>query len=157
MKTNMKFLVDSDGNKFWYNENNQLHREGGPAVEWLNGCSMWYYNGYLHRVDGPAFELPSGSKFWYFRGSYHREDGPAIEYFDRSVKWYLNGNNMSKSKYFFRIRETITKKIGKEIAEMFEFDWKNHFKAIVLADYIEEQGDTKTANQIRNLIKFASC
>ena len=29
--------IDQDGTKRWYNEQDQLHRDDGPAVEWVNG------------------------------------------------------------------------------------------------------------------------
>ena len=29
----------------WYDENNQLHREDGPAVRWADGGESWYYHG----------------------------------------------------------------------------------------------------------------
>lgn len=33
---------------------NLLHREDGPAVEYLTGVTEWWLNGSLHRLDGPA-------------------------------------------------------------------------------------------------------
>ena len=47
------------------NENGQLHRENGPAIEHSNGSKYWYLNGKLHRENGPAIKHPDGSKFWY--------------------------------------------------------------------------------------------
>ena len=38
----------------WYNEQNQLDREDGPAVEYANGTKYWYRNDQRHREDGPA-------------------------------------------------------------------------------------------------------
>lgn len=29
----------------WYNQQDQLHRENGPAVELANGYKYWYLNG----------------------------------------------------------------------------------------------------------------
>ena len=29
----------------WYNLKGQLHREGGPAIEYANGTKSWYLNG----------------------------------------------------------------------------------------------------------------
>jgi hypothetical protein len=49
----------------WYNEDNKLHREDGPAIEWANGGKSWYINDKLHREDGPAIEYTDGSKYWY--------------------------------------------------------------------------------------------
>ena len=43
--TKQKPVVDSNGTKHWYNENGELHREDGPAVEWGDGSKEWYING----------------------------------------------------------------------------------------------------------------
>jgi glucan-binding YG repeat protein len=38
-----EYTVRADnGNRFWLNEDGQMHCEHGPAVEWSNG-SKWYY------------------------------------------------------------------------------------------------------------------
>jgi len=37
--------VDFDGNIFWNNKRNQLHRVDGPAVEYTNGYKEWHING----------------------------------------------------------------------------------------------------------------
>ncbi len=57
----------------------------------INGTKEWYLNDKLHREDGPAIEYVDGSKAWYRNGKLHREDGPAIEYVDGSKLWFLNG------------------------------------------------------------------
>jgi hypothetical protein len=84
-------IVDSEGNKKWYNSDGKLHRTDGPAVEYINGDKIWYLNGKKHREDGPAFEWLDGSKAWYINGKKHREDGPAFECSNGSKEWYLNG------------------------------------------------------------------
>jgi hypothetical protein len=83
--------VDSYDNKKWYNKDGKLHREDGPAIEWINGNRTWYFNGKLHREDGPAIEYANGDKKWYFNDRCHREDGPAIERVNGHKGWYLNG------------------------------------------------------------------
>ena len=52
----------------WFNLNDQLHREDGPAIEGVNGSKEWYINGQKHREDGPAIEFSSGYKAWYLKG-----------------------------------------------------------------------------------------
>ena len=37
--------IDMGGNRFWYNDVNQWHRIGGPAVELWNGRKKWYLDG----------------------------------------------------------------------------------------------------------------
>ncbi|MDP2696092.1 MAG: hypothetical protein Q8O87_02455 [bacterium] len=92
---------------------NLLHRENGPAVEYLNGTKewrikgklhredgpaiesaeskWWYKNGAIHRDDAPAVEFANGNKFWCKNGKYHRADGPAIEYANGHTEWYFHG------------------------------------------------------------------
>ena len=55
------------------------------------GDKEWYLNGNLHREDGPAVEYISGTKYWYINGLLHREDGPACEYFHGIKEWYYQG------------------------------------------------------------------
>jgi len=60
--------IDDAGNKFWTNENGNLHRDEGdkPACEWNNGDKYWCKNGHYHRENGlPAIETRTGSKHWY--------------------------------------------------------------------------------------------
>ncbi len=44
MKT-YKVTVDDYGTTRWYNEQSQLHREDGPAVEYKDGEKYWWLNG----------------------------------------------------------------------------------------------------------------
>jgi hypothetical protein len=53
-----------NGTKHWYKEG-KLHREDGPAVEWIIGYKEWWVEGLRHRTDGPAIEYPNGEKSWY--------------------------------------------------------------------------------------------
>ena len=61
----MKRIVDEDGTTRYYNDEGQLHKEDGPAIEFLNGAKYWYINGQYHREDGPACECANGDKYWY--------------------------------------------------------------------------------------------
>ena len=63
------------------------------------GNKRWYLNGLLHREDGPAVEYLTGTKVWYLNGKYHREDGPAVEYADGNKEWWLNDTPYSKEEY----------------------------------------------------------
>lgn len=51
-------LRDGFGNEYWQ-ENEQLHRVGGPAMITQTGVRYWFINGTLHRTDGPAIEFPN--------------------------------------------------------------------------------------------------
>ena len=70
--------------------NGELHRDGGPAIEWADGTKYWYQHGERHRDGGPAVEYADGSKYWYQHGELHRDDGPAIEYPDVK-EWWIDG------------------------------------------------------------------
>ena len=98
MKT-YKVIVDEYGAIRWYNEAGQLHREGGPAIEYADGTKVWYLNGQYHREDGPAIEWADGSKFWYLNGQLHREDGPAIKWVGGNKSWYLNGQKLTEKEF----------------------------------------------------------
>ena len=64
-----------------------------------SGDKYWYLDGKLHREDGPAVEYVNGDKPWYLNGERHREDGPAIEYDDGSNLWYLNGKKLTEEEH----------------------------------------------------------
>jgi hypothetical protein len=69
--------IDENGTKRWSNKNGELHRVGGPAVEYGGGAGkIWYQNGKRHRIEGPAFEYMDGSKLWYLAGKFfeNKED-----------------------------------------------------------------------------------
>ena len=38
----------------------RLHREDGPAIVWVDGTQLWYFDGRLHREGGPAVIHPDG-------------------------------------------------------------------------------------------------
>ena len=70
-ETNYAFCeVDAFGDKRYYNKENQLHREDGPAIEWADGSKYWYTNNKLHRKGEPAIELANGEKFWHSNGEF---------------------------------------------------------------------------------------
>jgi hypothetical protein len=90
--------VHTCGTKEWY-LNGNLHREDGPAIEYVNGSRFWYLNGNLHREDGPAVEYADGTLRWYLNDNLHREDGPAIEYADGSREWWLNDEGYTEKEF----------------------------------------------------------
>lgn len=59
--------VEVNGTVIWL-LNDELHREGGPAIETLKGSEIWYSNGLKHREDGPAVTRPNGNKEWWVNG-----------------------------------------------------------------------------------------
>jgi len=94
-----KVEVTGFGSTYWYNQQGQLHREGGlPAFEGADGGKEWLVNGQRHREGGlPAIEFADGGKVWHFNGQLHREGGlPAIERADGSKEWYVNGHHVTE-------------------------------------------------------------
>ena len=94
-----KPIIDSEGNKRWYNDVGQYHRLDGPAVELADGDKVWYLNGKLHREDGPADEWWNGHKAWWLNGKLHREDGPAIEDANGTNEWWLNDKQYTEEEF----------------------------------------------------------
>ena len=82
------------GDIYYTNDKGQLHRDGGPAVEKIDGDKYWFVNGEKHRIDGPAMEYADGSKWWYFNDKLHRLDGPAMKNADGTNKWYIEGRDL---------------------------------------------------------------
>ena len=99
-------ITDSNGNKEWKNQEGQVHRVDGPAIERVSGYKSWYLNGKYHRIDGPAVELVDGSKYWYLHGERHRTDGPAVEYSDGIKYWWIEGKELTEEE--FNNRSTCT-------------------------------------------------
>jgi len=64
----MRTETNNFGDKFWYNNQDQLHRDDGPAIESSNGTKAWYQHGQCHREDGPAIEFSDGDKEWWIKG-----------------------------------------------------------------------------------------
>ena len=92
-------VIDDNNTIRWYNEDGQLHREDGPAVEWANGDKFWCINGQFHREDGPAIEYANGAKSWWINDQLHREDGPAIEYANGDKLWWINGEELTEEEF----------------------------------------------------------
>jgi hypothetical protein len=101
----MNPVTNSFGDKFYYNNANELHRIDFPAIECSNGTTAWYINGKLHREDGPAIEFYMGRKEWRINGELHRINGPAIELANGEKYWYISGKQIScnSDEEFFRI------------------------------------------------------
>jgi hypothetical protein len=120
--------IYENGNKSWYNEEGELHREGDPAVEYINGDKYWYENDKCHRLDGPAIEKENGDKEWYQNGKCHREDGPAIERINGYKFWYQNDKRhrldgpaieINENKYWYIEGEEYTEEeYNEKISEM---------------------------------------
>ena len=71
----LKYRIEKDEHSTrYYNNQNQAHREDGPAVILSTGSEFWYYNGQRHRENGPAIEWHDGTKEWHIFGKRYTED-----------------------------------------------------------------------------------
>jgi len=75
----------------------RLHREDGPAVEYVNGSRYWYKNGHRHREGGPAVVHTGGYTEWWQHGVRHREDGPAVVHANGTKEWWQHGIQIGNS------------------------------------------------------------
>lgn len=87
----IRSLTDTYGNKFYY-LGDLLHREDGPAAEYVCGANHYYYQGIRHRSNGPAID--DRYKVYYFHGKLHRLDGPAIEHPSGYKEWWVENNKI---------------------------------------------------------------
>ena len=69
----MKKVINKFGTIYYYNENNEYHREDGPAVEYVSGYKEWWKNGKRHREDGPAIEWSNGEKRYFYNSILYSE------------------------------------------------------------------------------------
>jgi hypothetical protein len=69
----MNPIFDTFGNEYWYNEEQELHRENEPAVVYIGGAKMYFVNGRKHREDGPAIDFKN-IKEWYIDGVQYSEE-----------------------------------------------------------------------------------
>ncbi len=100
--------VDTDGTVRWYDADGQIHRDGGPAVEYPDGGAEWWQSGQLHRDDGPAVETPTGYREWWQHGDLHRDGGPAVEHADGTVEFWVHGCRVSEDAFRRRCPEAST-------------------------------------------------
>lgn len=104
-----------------YYQNDQLHRENGPAEIIKNFSELWRKHGVTHRFDGPSYySLNFGSadtfKYWIVNGLYHRINGPAKIDIKRKKNSNLVFGKKEKKKYKQEWR-FLGKKIPKNIVK----------------------------------------
>lgn len=63
------------GIKYYFNENDQLHRKNDPAIIYPN-AEEYYMEGKRHRIDGPAIIYGNGMK----------NGGSKVNYIERMVQ-----------------------------------------------------------------------
>ena len=78
------YEVENIGTFYYVNGN--LHREDGPAEEYIDGIKYWYFNGKLHRLDGPAYIFDSIEEYYIEYKRYYTK-----EEFEKVAYLYKNG------------------------------------------------------------------
>jgi hypothetical protein len=69
----MNPIIDMVGNEYWYNDEQELHRENEPAIVYISGATIYFLNGKKHREDGPAIDFQN-IKEWYINGVQYSEE-----------------------------------------------------------------------------------
>ena len=85
--------IDDEGNRKWYKDS-KLHRDNGPAVEWVNGDRWWCKDSKLHREDGPAIEYANGNHWRYKTNGILHGNDHADELLD-SLRWWYHDREYS--------------------------------------------------------------
>ena len=67
MENVMRYTKNAYGECWWSNDD-QPHREDGPAYIGVNGDKEWWINGNIHREDGPAVIFSNGQSGYYVNG-----------------------------------------------------------------------------------------
>lgn len=87
-------ITFNDGSIMWL-KGGVFHREDGPAYE-TSSKSEWHQNGQLHRIGGPAIEYKDGGhQEWWVHGRPHRTDGPAKTNGYGDTEYWKNGELIS--------------------------------------------------------------
>jgi hypothetical protein len=85
--------IQINNNKIlWCDENNELHRIGGPAVIEEHSV-QWRRHGLLHRICGPAIE----------RMYYHAPSAFNVVY----TEYWLEGEKFDKQFFFAEIKKRL--------------------------------------------------
>jgi hypothetical protein len=113
--------------------NRNIPKNFTGVAEYPNGTKHWYKEGKLHREDGPAVEWIIGYKEWWVEGLRHRTDGPAIEYPNGEKSWYIENIWYSIPKLQFLIRTSIY--LGKKQNGNYNLDWLRFLTEEGLREY----------------------
>ena len=84
-------VVWPDGVVWHVNGQGRLHRDGGPAVLFVDGVQNWFQHGVLHREDGPAVVAPDFVAY-YRHGRLHRLLPDPAFVSEGHVAWHIDGN-----------------------------------------------------------------
>jgi len=82
VKLKSKCKVENDGTERWFSDGEYLHRSNGlPAILYPDGSEFYLENNQYHRENGPAIVVRTHNglvKDYYLRGQEVNENGEAI-------------------------------------------------------------------------------
>jgi hypothetical protein len=84
-------FTSPDGNIYYMDDQDRLHRLDGPAIIYPNGYKVYYQHGIIHRLGGPARIYSDGQHAYYQNGRLHRLDGPAKIYANGTIQYWVDG------------------------------------------------------------------
>lgn len=88
-----KCFTDKYGNKRWYNDLGELHREDGPAIEYRAGTKAWFVRARYHNIKGPSFISVTGRVDWFIDG----------EEFETKEDWFAALTSDQKENYIWNM------------------------------------------------------
>lgn len=75
-----KVIIKENGTKIYYNDDEQEHRDDGPAIISVNGDRSWLTRGLLDNDDIPSVLRSTGAILWYKDFRPCRKNGPAFDF-----------------------------------------------------------------------------
>ena len=72
-----EYELDYSGGSMRWHKNGALHRDDGPAIEWIDGLR--------HRLDGPAVVYADGGKEWWLDNKEYTKEEFVLYQFSRGI------------------------------------------------------------------------
>lgn len=89
-----RVIIDRRGDKFYYNDDNDRHREDGPAAIGKDGWKEYWWKDQFG--DNYVFNSPdsaaNGRKSWLSARCYHSVNRPAIDCPNGHKEWMMLDN-----------------------------------------------------------------
>lgn len=123
-------VILQPGDVYYVNSHGELHREGLPAVERVNGKKAWLVNGQFHRMDGPVVD---GVDVWMIHGRPLSKSSSLTDTF----KWEL-----------LRANPESIKVIGKPSIDMQEYVIKTRPDLIGEIENLDPSLKTKYSHEV---------
>lgn len=99
------YVVRDSSYEIWF-QDNEIHREDGPAIIYKNGSVAYCKNGKFHREDGPAVINAHGFVQYWKDGKLSNEDGPAVVYMNGEVEYWIDGVSLTSADKLMSLTDT---------------------------------------------------